>query len=84
MPVWAGVSAALLEALKPPTGVTLVVVWGDLDRSERGATAANRLRDRLLALGIQVAVHLPPGPIPEGTKGLDWADVWSLKLRVAA
>jgi phage/plasmid primase-like uncharacterized protein len=81
MPVWAGVSAALVEAFVPPPGVTLVVVWADLDRSERGATAANRLRDRLLAMGIRVAVHLPPGPIPEGTKGLDWADVWSLKLR---
>lgn len=84
MPVWAGVSAALVEAFEPPPGVTLVVIWADLDRSGRGAIAANRLRDRLLTKGIQVAVNLPPGPIPEGAKGLDWADVWGLKSQVLA
>jgi phage/plasmid primase-like uncharacterized protein len=84
MPVWAGVSAALVEAFEPPPGVTLVVIWADLDRSGRGAFAANKLRARLLTMGIQVAVHLPPGPIPGGAKGLDWADVWSLKIRAAA
>ncbi len=84
MPVRAGVSAALVEAFEPPPGVTLVVIWADLDRSGRGAIAADRLRDRLLTKGIQVAVNLPPGPIPEGAKGLDWADVWGLKSQVLA
>jgi putative DNA primase/helicase len=84
MPVWAATSASLLERWEPPLGVRLVVIWADLDRSGAGQAAANRLRDRLLAQGIQVAVHFPPGPIPAGHKGLDWADLWCLALQSAA
>ncbi|MFZ0790771.1 MAG: toprim domain-containing protein, partial [Chromatiaceae bacterium] len=84
MPVWAALSATLLERWEPPADVRLVVIWADLDRSGAGAAAANRLRDRLLAQGLQVALHLPAGPIPEGQKGLDWADLWRLRLRSAA
>jgi putative DNA primase/helicase len=39
------------------------------------AVSANLL-ERLLRSGIPVAVHLPPGTIPAGAKGVDWADVW--------
>ena len=84
MPVWAALSASLLERCEPPAGVRLVVIWADLDRSGAGEAAANRLRDRLLTQGIQVALHLPAGPIPVGQKGLDWADLWRLRLRSAA
>ncbi len=84
MPVWAAVSAALLERWEPPTGTRLVVIWADLDRSGTGQAAASALRDRLLAEGLQVACHLPPGPIPDGAKGLDWADLWRLQLRSVA
>jgi hypothetical protein len=76
MPVWSAVSAGLLARLEPPTGTTLVVVWADRDRSGTGETAALSLRERLLRQGISVAVHMPPGPIPAGAKGIDWADVW--------
>jgi hypothetical protein len=79
MPVWAAVSAALLERWEAPTGTRLVVIWADLDRSGTGQAAASALRDRLLAEGLQVACHLPPGPIPDGAKGLDWADLWRLQ-----
>ena len=48
MPVWAALSASLLERCEPPAGVRLVVIWADLDRSGAGEAAANRLRDRLL------------------------------------
>jgi hypothetical protein len=54
----------------------LVVVWADRDRSGAGEAAALSLRERLLQRGIPVAVHLPPGPVPTGAKGVDWADVW--------
>ncbi len=84
MPVWCGVSATLLERFEPPPGVSLVVVWADLDVSGAGERAALGLRERLLARGIPVAVHVPRGPIPAGTKGLDWADLWRLELRAAA
>lgn len=76
MPVWSAVSANLLERLEPPAKTSLVVVWADRDRSGAGQAAAMRLRQRLLPRGISVAVHLPPGPIPMGAKGTDWADVW--------
>ena len=84
MPVWSGVSATLLERFEPPPGVSLVVVWADLDVSGAGEQAAIGLRDRLLVRGIQVAVHVPQGPIPVGMKSLDWADLWRLKRQAMA
>lgn len=84
MPVWAALSATLLERWEPPADVRLVLIWADLDRSGAGQAAANGLRDRLLSQGIQVALHLPAGPIPAGQKGSDWADLWRLRLRSAA
>jgi len=76
MPVWSAVSANLLERLEPPAQTSLVVVWADRDRSGTGEAAALSLRERLLRRGISVAMHLPPGPIPANSKGIDWADVW--------
>jgi putative DNA primase/helicase len=76
MPVWSAVSANLLERLEPPARTSLVVVWADRDRSGAGQAAAIRLRERLLRREISVAVPLPPGTIPAGAKGVDWADVW--------
>jgi len=84
MPVWSAVSAGLLARLEPPAGTSLVVVWADRDRSGAGEAAALSLRERLLRQGISVAVHLPPGPIPAGAKGIDWADVWSDRPERAA
>jgi putative DNA primase/helicase len=76
MPVWSAISAGLLARLEPPAGTSLVVVWADRDRSGTGEAAALTLLVRLLKSRISVAVHLPPGPIPAGAKGIDWADVW--------
>jgi len=75
-PVWSAISAGLLARLEPPAGISLVVVWADRDRSGTGEAAALTLLVRLLKSRISVAVHLPPGPIPAGAKGIDWADVW--------
>jgi putative DNA primase/helicase len=84
MPVWAAVSATLLERFEPPEVTSLVVVWADKDRSGRGEEAAIVLRDRLVRMGIQVSIHVPPGAIPDGAKGLDWADVWGYRLAAVA
>ncbi|EGV16270.1 DUF7146 domain-containing protein [Thiocapsa marina] len=84
MPVWAGISATLLQRFVPPPGVELVVIWADLDRSGTGEQAALALRERLVSRGIRAALHLPKGPIPEGSKSLDWCDLWRLDLPAAA
>jgi phage/plasmid primase-like uncharacterized protein len=84
MPVWAGISATLLQRFVPPPRAELVVIWADLDRSGTGEQAAVALRERLVSRGIRVALHLPKGPIPEGSKSLDWCDLWRLDLRAVA
>ncbi len=84
MPVWAGISATLLRRFVPPPGVELVVIWADLDRSGTGEQAALALHERLVSRGVRVALHLPKGPIPEGSKSLDWCDLWRLDLRAVA
>jgi hypothetical protein len=66
----------MLEQVMLPSGIGRIVIWADLDRSGAGQAAAERLRVRLSADGIDASVELPPGPIPAGAKGLDWADLW--------
>ena len=75
LPVWSCVSATLLERFRPPPGVEQLTVWADRDRSGAGLRAAEALRIRLLG-SVVVRLALPPGPIPDGAKSLDWADVW--------
>lgn len=75
MPVWSCVSATLMELVDIPDSVKHVVIWADLDVSGRGLQAAEKLADRLEAAGKTVEICLPPGPIPEGKKGVDWLDV---------
>lgn len=75
MSVWSAVAAPLLEQLVIPPQVEHVVIWGDLDKSKRGHQAAKALSDRLIAEGKTVEIQIPPFPIPQGKKGLDWLDV---------
>jgi hypothetical protein len=77
IPVWATVSAVLMEVFQPPADVRFVVIMADLDRSGRGREAAYVLRDRLTAQGIGSYIALPRGPIPVGKKGVDWCDVYA-------
>jgi len=62
-----------------PPSVKHVVIWADLDASERGIQAADKLADRLEAQGKTVEICVPVGPIPEGAKGVDWLDVMLTK-----
>jgi putative DNA primase/helicase len=75
MPVWACVSAVLMELVVIPASVKKVVIWGDLDRSGRGIQAAEKLAARLRTEGKEVEICIPQGPIPENAKGVDWLDV---------
>ncbi len=75
MPVWSCVSAPLLELVDVPAHVKHVVIWADLDRSERGLQAAEKLATRLEAEGKTVEICMPMGEIPNDDKGIDWLDV---------
>lgn len=74
-PVWPCVSAALLANFNPPKGVKEINVWGDLDLSNAGALAAEKLKERMQEKGVKVNILLPNETIPDGEKGVDWNDV---------
>ena len=74
--VWAAVSATLMESLEVPDDVREVHIFADKDVSGRGLEAAEKLAERLRAAGRTAEVHLPPGRIQEGAKGIDWLDAY--------
>lgn len=67
VPVWAAVSAGLLEQWMPPEGIDRVIVFGDNDKSYTGQAAAFGLAKKLTAKGINVDVRIPEAV------GTDWA-----------
>lgn len=75
LPVWSCVSSTLLENFIPPKKVNCVLIYADKDRSKAGEQAALRLKQRLMASGLNVRIYVPEGPIPAGQKSLDWNDV---------
>lgn len=74
-PVWSSVNAHLMEHFEPPPGVHTLLIWADRDRSSVGERAANRLKRKLMARGIQVYVFLPDPREILSAKSLDWNDV---------
>lgn len=81
LPVWAAINTSLMKKFVPPPGVEKLIVFADKDRSRpdhedgAGLEAAKVLRDRLVKTGLIVELKLPPMSIPDGSKGVDWADV---------
>ena len=68
VPVWAAISAGLLEQWMPPEGVKTVIVFGDNDASYTGQASAFILAKKLRIKGINADVRIPE------TTGTDWAD----------
>lgn len=68
VPVWAAISANLMEQWMPPAGVSKVVVFGDNDDSFTGQASAYALAKKLRIKGISVEVCIPE------LAGKDWAD----------
>ena len=77
MPVWATGTAGGMESLLLPTEIRTVHVWADLDRSGTGQRAAESLAQRMTLEGRTVRIHTPQGAILDGSKGIDWLDVWN-------
>jgi hypothetical protein len=78
LPVWACLSATLLQGFRPPAGTQRLSIWTDRDRSGAGERAALALRQRL-GSSLDVRILLPPAPIPANARGIDWADVWLIR-----
>jgi putative DNA primase/helicase len=69
IPVWAALTAGLLQEWTPPAGVETVFVFGDNDASSTGQAAAYVLAQRLKARGHSVFVEIP------SRTSDDWNDV---------
>lgn len=70
VPVWAALTADLLQAWEPPASVSTVFIFGDNDVSLTGQAAAYGLGRRLIAKRLTVTVEIPV------RTGTDWNDVF--------
>ncbi len=72
MPVWAALTADLLEKWSPPIGCSEIAIFGDNDASYTGQKATYSLARRLMAQSehFRVSIHIPDSP------GQDWKDVY--------
>ena len=59
IPVWAALSATLLEKFKPPKTMKKVLVFGDNDANYTGQKSAYGLAHRLSLEGFGVECHIP-------------------------
>ena len=85
-PVWAGLSTSGMIGLDLPAAVKTVKLYADGDRHKfradgkvsdpPGSVAAEKLRERLVADGVQVSIHTPPD-------GMDWLDCWIAQSEAA-
>lgn len=69
IPVWAALSATLMESFEVPKSITKLVIFSDNDRNYSGQKAAYSLAFKAAMKGIQVSIYIPEIP------GEDWADV---------
>lgn len=76
IPVWACVSATMMQSVKLPNNVSTVYILADKDANEAGLHAAEKLKTRLEAEGRTAIVHMPNIDIPAGGHKVDWLDVY--------
>jgi hypothetical protein len=75
-PCWATVNAPCMPSVAIPDSVHTVLIFEDKDANQVGAKAAEQLRQRLCQEG-KVCIRMQiPDPIPEGSHGIDWNDIW--------
>lgn len=75
LPTWAVLTANLLESVAVPEQVEVVIIFTDRDRSGAGQRYAAEAVQRVNASGRSAISYEPPFAIPDGAKGVDWADV---------
>jgi len=75
-PAWPVGNAVLLQSFVPPPEVDTLVIWVDKDRSGTGENAARLLSERMAKECVRTKLLVPPLPIPDGAKSVDWNDVW--------
>lgn len=68
MPVWACLGTSLMKTWRPISAVKEVVIYADRDENLAGHAAAYTLAHRLLRMGLEVRIEIPP------MVG-DWADM---------
>ncbi|PSW31225.1 hypothetical protein C9J21_17910 [Photobacterium phosphoreum] len=78
MPVNCCINAQMLSTWLPAQGTKFVFIFKDKDISNTGAICSDELRKRLEPFGIKVFDYEPSLDIPDGEKGIDWADVFNL------
>jgi len=83
LPVWATVSAGGLSNVEIPDCIKYVYIFSDKDRNGTGQKSAEALAKKLRNVGVSVEILLPPIPIPDHAKSVDWLDVLNLNNCVA-
>jgi putative DNA primase/helicase len=71
-PVWPCVNSTMLEKVELPNGIKSVYIGADKDLSGTGQASAKKLSRRLVDEGREVKISLPPTPIPDDSKSIDW------------
>lgn len=83
-PVWSVISDTFMATFQPPEEMHALIIWADKDRplsgheQGPGEEAADRLRERVLEMGMHVKnvrIFTPGKPIPEQKKSVDWNDI---------
>ena len=78
LPVWAAISATMLEKVEVPASVKEVFVMADKDKSGAGERSALKLAKRLTNNHI-VRLATPDQVIPSDKKSIDWLDVYQIE-----
>jgi putative DNA primase/helicase len=76
VPIWATISATIMESFEPPAGVRRLIIFGDHDAKFGGQKSAYTLAHRLHR-NLEILVKIPTKP------GADWLDVLCTRERAA-
>lgn len=75
IPMYAAISGPAMKSVQIPKHVEFVQIWADKDSNGAGEKYALEAAKAFKAQGKFVSIHLPPGELPDGSKGIDWNDI---------